>query len=305
MRTVLGSIFASLLIVSFGALGATPREQFAQMLDTLQKTPGDDTLRESIIRLGQELKPAPAIPEEARRALIRGNTAIDDGKGADDYARAAKHYQDALALAPWWGVAYSGLARAQELQFDYASAERNLKLYMLTTTNADDARRAQDYLYVLQDKQDRADSKKADYDNKFGWLGGQWSLTRRVIDQNYFLVAESAPVDLRSSEDGSRVVLRADGESTERSHNYGVDIPTSIRVANSFRLSYDASGQLKLEIYGADDSYTCPNVQGWRKVDFELADDRKTITAKRVYFYAPPVCQESTYTQLWILQRAP
>jgi hypothetical protein len=305
MRKVFGWMLAPLLVVSFGAFAQTPREKFAQMLDTLQKTPKDDALRESIVRLGRDLKPAPAVPEDARRELVRGNTALDEGSSADDYARAVTHYEDALALAPWWGAAYIGLARAEEQQSDYSSAERNLKLYMLTTTTADDSRKAQDYLYSLQDKLDRADKKRADYDTKFGWLAGQWSLTKRLVDQNGYTVADTDPVEIRSTEEGSRVVLRADAETGERSYNSGVAFPASIRVASSLRLSYDASGQLKMELFGADDAFTCPALQGWRTIDFELSDDRKTITAKRLHFYPPPVCQESTYSLVWFLQRAP
>ena len=47
------------------ALAESQREQLSQMVEQLQKTPGDNALREKIIRLAQELKPAPALPEEA------------------------------------------------------------------------------------------------------------------------------------------------------------------------------------------------------------------------------------------------
>jgi hypothetical protein len=303
MRTVLGWMLAFLWVVSVSAVAQTPREQFAQMLDILQKTPKDDALRESIVRLGGQLKPAPAIPEEARREVVRGNTALEDATGIEDYARAAKHYEDALALAPWWGPAYLSLARAQELQFDYASAQRNLKLYMLTAASPDDARKAQDYLYALQFKQERADKTKADYDDKFGWLSGQWSVSRKLLDKTGYAVVETDPVAMHSSVEGSRVSLKVDADTTEHDHRYGADRDSPIRVDGSFRVSYDSSGQAMMEMFGVRDPYTCPVEYGWNGVDFELSASGQTITATHAELYPPPKCQPSGYSTVWVFER--
>jgi hypothetical protein len=303
MRKVLGWMLALLLVVSFGASAQTPREQFAQMLDTLQKTPKDDGLRENIVRLGKELKPAPAVPEDARRELVQGNTALEEATGMDDYARAARHYQDALARAPWWGAAYLSLARAQELQFDYTSAERNLKLYMLTAASPDDSRKAQDYLYALQFKQERADRTRADYDNKFGWLSGQWSVSRKLLDKTGYAVVETDPVALQASVEGSRVTLKVDTDTIEHDHRYGGDRDSPIRVDGSFRMSYDGSGQLMMEVLGARNSYTCPVDYGWNGVDFQLGAGGQTFTATRAEFYPPPKCEPSGYSTVWVFQR--
>jgi len=303
MRKMLGWLLAHLLVVSLGAAAQTPREQFAQMLDVLQKTPKDDALRESLVRLGKELKPAPAIPEDARRELVRGNTALEEATGLDDYARAARHYEVALALAPWWGAAYLNLARAQELQFDYTSAERNLKLYMLSAASPDDTRKAQDYLYALQFKQERADRTRSDYDSKFGWLNGQWSVSRKLLDKTGYAVVETDPLALRTSVDGSRVTLRVDADTTEHDHRYGGDRYGPIRVDNSFRVSYDSSGQLVMEMLGAKDPYTCPVEYGWNGVDFELGAGGQTFTATRAELYPPPNCAPSGYSTVWVFER--
>jgi len=301
-KALLLLVLVPLFALSASAGGATPREQFAQMLDLLQKTPRDDALRENIVRFALDLKPAPAVPEEARRALVRGNTALEEGAGLDDYARAAKHYEEAAALAPWWGAAYLNLARAQELQFDYRSAQHNLKLYMLTARSPEDARKAQDYLYALEDKQERADRSKTEYDTKYGWLNGQWSVTRRLLDKSGIALVETDPVDTRPTVEGSRVTLKVAADTVEHDYRYGGDKATPTRFEDSFRLSYDGSGQLVLEVFGNRDQYTCPVDYGWNEVEFELGTDRRTIMARRDDLFAAPNCQPSGYSTVWVLQ---
>jgi hypothetical protein len=305
MRKVLGLMLVHLFVISVGVSAQTPREQFAQMLDVLRKAPKDDALRENIVRLAQELKPAPPIPEEARRALVRGNTALEEATGLDDYARAARHYEDAAALAPWWGAAYRSLARAQELQFDYRSAQHNLKLYMLTAVSAEDARKAQDYLYALEDKQERADKTKAEYDTKYGWLSAQWRVTRKLLDRSGIAVAQTDPVTARSSVEGDGVTLKATADTVEHDYRHGGYEASPIRVEDSFRVSYDPLGQLVMEVFGARDQYTCPVMYGWKEIEFELGADRRTITATREDLYAAPNCQPSGYSTVWVLERGP
>jgi hypothetical protein len=305
MRKVLGWMLAPVLAVSVGASAQTPREQFAKMLDVLQQTPKDDALRESIVRLGQQLKPAPAIPEEARRDLVQGNTALEDATGVEDYARAAKYYQDALALAPWWGAAYLSLARAQELQFDYGSAQRNLKLYMLTAAGSpDDARKAQDYMYALQEKQDHTDKTQAEYDSKFGWLSGKWNVTRKFIDPSGYAVVETDPLTIRTLDEGSRVMLKIDGTATEHNHRKGGDQAAPIHLQDSLRVSYDSSGQLVMEIFEVSDRQTCAAERGWNDVQFELGGGRQTFTVTRDELYPPPQCEPSGYSTVWVFERA-
>jgi tetratricopeptide (TPR) repeat protein len=302
MRKVLLLILVPLFALPVSAWAATATEQFAQMLDLLQKTPKDDALRENIVRFAVDMNPPPAVPEEARRALVGGNTALEEAAGLDDYARAAKHYEEAAALAPWWGAAYLNLARAQELQFDYRSAQRNLRLYMLTARSPEEARKAQDYLYALEDKQERADKSKNEYENKFGWVNGPWSVTRKLLDKSGLALAETDPVGTRPVVEGSRVMLKVSADTTEHDYRYGGDRAAPTRLEDSFRLSYDGSGQLVLEVFGNRDQYTCPVDYGWNEVEFELGADRRTITATREDLFAAPNCQPSGYSTVWVLQ---
>jgi len=148
-------VFFTCLTLAASAYAQSPREQLQQMTVQLQQTPNDTTLRERIIKLGAEMKPAPAVPEEARRAFVRGNTAMTEAKTPDEYVRAVDLYKEAIAIAPWWGRPYFNLSKAHELRQEYDRAILALKFYMLTTSSEEEAREAQDYSYVLEEKRDR------------------------------------------------------------------------------------------------------------------------------------------------------
>ena len=151
----LGSVL-SVSSVANGQIG--PREQLQQYVAELQKNLNDHALREKIIKLALTLEPRPAVPEEARRHFVRGNTALKNAKDASDYDRAIARYNEALLLAPWWPEPYFNLAKALELRERYDDAIAALKLYVLAAPQGEDARAAQDMIYVLEDKKERTTS---------------------------------------------------------------------------------------------------------------------------------------------------
>lgn len=175
-------IFAVLMLENI-AHAESPREQLKLMIEQLQKSPNNHALRENIIKIAQKLKPALAVPEEARRSFVRGNTAFSEAKGSDDYARAVQRYEEALVIAPWWGDPYFNLAKALEMRHEYNRAIQSLKFFLLTGPSADDVRKAQDYSYVLEDKQEKLTKEKSDQEavahveeEKYGrWLGN-WTM---------------------------------------------------------------------------------------------------------------------------------
>lgn len=87
MKTTCNLLIAAftLLTLTASAYAQSPREQLNQLTAQLQQTPTDNVLRERIIKLGAEIKPAPAIPEEARRPFVRANTALKDAKTEAEY----------------------------------------------------------------------------------------------------------------------------------------------------------------------------------------------------------------------------
>ena len=143
------------LVIAASTDAQSPREQLQQLTIQLQQTPNDNALREKIIKLSTEIKPAPTVPEEARRAFVRGNTAMTEAKTPDDYARATDLYTEALTIAPWWGDPYFNLSKARELRQEYDRAILALKFFVMTLPPEDEARKAQDYSYVLEEKRDR------------------------------------------------------------------------------------------------------------------------------------------------------
>ena len=165
MKLVFTIISGLLMVLNSGALAeptSSPRGQLKESIEQLQKTPDDAALREKIIKLAKKVKPAPVVPEEARRAFVRGNTAFSEAKGPEDYARAIQRYDEALLVAPWWRDPYFNLAKSLELQKEYGRAIQSIKLFLLTGPSADDARKAQDYSYALEDKQEKLVKMKSD-----------------------------------------------------------------------------------------------------------------------------------------------
>ena len=140
------------LALPTNAYAQSPREQLQQLTIQLQQAPNDNTLRERIIKLGAEIKPAPAVPEEARRSFIEGVTIVKAAKDVGSQKLAIGSFTEALKIAPWWGDAYYNLAVAQELTGQLNDAERTLKWFLLTNPGESEAREAQDRIYGLSAK---------------------------------------------------------------------------------------------------------------------------------------------------------
>jgi len=142
--------FITFLALTANAYAQSPREQLKQMVEQLQKNSWDSPLREKIIKLATTLKPAPEIPEEARRSFIIGEALFKQVKSLRPAYEAADAFRTATTLAPWWSDAYWNLAVAQQLAGQYVSAKESLRLYMLTNLSAADRRIAQDRLYAIE-----------------------------------------------------------------------------------------------------------------------------------------------------------
>ena len=128
------------------------RQQLDQLLAKLQQNPSDQGLREQVIRFGASMLPQPEVPEDARKAYIEGMTLHQDAKSPTDEKIAVDSYRKGLALAPWWGDLYLGMAVSQELSGDLPDAIASLKDYLLSSPPPDKARNAQDHIYMLDAK---------------------------------------------------------------------------------------------------------------------------------------------------------
>ena len=136
-------------------------QQLQEALQQFRANPSDYA-REQIIKLAQSMRPAPAIPEEARGHYVMATTFAEKAKSDTERAkdssdlklanagfeRAIGEYKAALLAAPWWADAYKKLAIAQKAAGQYDDAVASLNIYLLFQPA--DARDAQDEIYKLK-----------------------------------------------------------------------------------------------------------------------------------------------------------
>ncbi len=147
----IATVIVAFMFLAVDAYGG-PREDFQQAIEQLQKTPGDFTLREKLIKFAQDIKPALTVPEEARRHFVMAVTMQKEAKSPKAYEAAISEYDQALLIAPWWGDAYYNHSVADEAAEHFDAARNALKLYLATHPNEADARQAQDHIYALDAK---------------------------------------------------------------------------------------------------------------------------------------------------------
>jgi hypothetical protein len=163
MKTINKLIIFIFIFLAMGtsAYANTPREELQKMVEQLRKAPNDNVLREKIIKLGAEIKPSPAIPEEANRAFVKGNIFQKEGKDASSVELAVSAYQEALRFAPWWGDAYYNLSVAQASASRFGESIASLTLYLAATSpGSAEARDGQNKIYEIEAKKELELAKK-------------------------------------------------------------------------------------------------------------------------------------------------
>jgi len=143
-------------VVLPAAQAQSPQQNLNQYISDLQKNPNDYALREKIIRHVQAMKPAPAVPDEARRFMNRGMAAAEGAKTESDYKDAIQEFQKAVNSAPWLGSGYRNLAVVQDKAGLHSQAMQNLKLYLLTNPSAADAEAAKTLVDKIEYRQEKA-----------------------------------------------------------------------------------------------------------------------------------------------------
>lgn len=152
----------TLFALAASAHAQSAREQLQQMVEQLQKTPSDNALRERIIKLAQTLKPAPAIPEEAREPFVMGATVLKKAGGPAGASNAVELFTKALNIAPWFADAYYNRAIAREIAGQFEPAIDDLKLYLEFKLTDAERREAQDKIYSLKADAQLASAKKSE-----------------------------------------------------------------------------------------------------------------------------------------------
>ena len=159
---VLMTVFLFPAAFSVCAQSSNPQQALNQYIAELQKNPNDYALREKIIRHVQTMRPAPAVPEEARRQYVMGKTLLEDAKNVQDFKDVIEKFRKALLIAPWWPEANRDLGMALQAAQEYAEAIRALKLYIVTNPGEELSRRAQNEIYKIEAKQEKAAKKPPD-----------------------------------------------------------------------------------------------------------------------------------------------
>jgi len=123
---------------------ATARQQLATYLTEFQKHPEDVTLRNEIVGLAKTLNPAPAIPDLARASFTQATAQLGVASSADGFKVAAKLFEQAALLAPWYADAYFSAASAYAKAGDFNGARGNIALYLAAVRPGVDTHGAED-----------------------------------------------------------------------------------------------------------------------------------------------------------------
>jgi len=261
-----------LLTLATVAHAQSPREQLQQMVEQLQKNPSDNSLREKIIRLAQEIKPPPAVPEEAERHMGYGTAAFMGAKSLADYKESVKAFEQATLAAPWYGEAYFNLGMAQDKAENYEAALRSLNLARLALPDSKDIKAL---IYQVEYRNKKAHSPEVVAGRereKDGAKVFQAYVGRRYVCQ-----------------EGKYVEL-GDGETKQHRRTYEIR-PNGFflrgeergRRENSWRIYTDSSTDQHHIVDGSNKSW----MEGRRVYDRsngfrEISDDGNTVIAGRI-----------------------
>lgn len=92
------------------------------------------------------------VPEEARRHMVRGETAVEMAKTPEDYEQAIKEFQEATRIAPDWAAPYYNLGLVQEKAGKLKEAIISLNRYVQLSPNAPDTAKVREFIYKLEYK---------------------------------------------------------------------------------------------------------------------------------------------------------
>jgi len=132
-----GLILAVILLLSAAscALALDPayvkeQESFLTLLTRVSEDPDNPPLREELIRFANNMSAKPKIPTEAKKHFIRAMAVHLDAVNDSDFDKAARMYQEAIKIAPWWTQCYFNRSNALEAAHRYEEAAEDKRFYM-------------------------------------------------------------------------------------------------------------------------------------------------------------------------------
>lgn len=135
---------------------------------------------------------AQAIPEEARRHMMRGVAAIEIAKSPADFILAAQEFEKAAKLAPNYPNIYYNLGNVQVKLGDYSSAIKSYQRYLELAPKSPDASKIKDEIYKLEFRRDQQ--------NLTANLTGTWTTPNK--DKTFKLVIEGPRFQLKGENVG-------------------------------------------------------------------------------------------------------
>lgn len=158
------------------------RKAFAHYVEALKSAPVNQQLREKIIKLAQQIQPPPALTEDAKRHMARGQAAIKAAKTQEDWAEAVKEYEKAVYFVPWYADAYYNLGIARDKAGQHDGAIWALRMYLMAKPLAEDSEQVKNLIFEIEYRQEKAAneiSEKARLEQEkarrpAAKLGGTW-----------------------------------------------------------------------------------------------------------------------------------
>lgn len=199
----LWGLFFGVLMWGTVSYAQSPREELQQMVEQLQKSPNDNILREKIIKLVTSIKPAPAIPEEAREPFVMGATVLKKASDAAGASKAVDLFTQALNIAPWFADAYYNRAVAREAAGQFELAIDDLKLYLGFKLTDSERREAQDKIYALKADAELASTKKAEEEKAAHAAAAERERLRPTVEGKW----DSGIIDFQVTKSGEEFTI--------------------------------------------------------------------------------------------------
>lgn len=147
-------IYASEVLARQAEESGDRRQAITHYISALQTypqgSPKDEELRGKVIDIVRKLEFPPAIPENARRHIIRAQMMLENADSDRDYVKAFTEFKSALRIAPWWAEAYFNYGIAQEAYGDYSGSIWSFSMFLVAAPNDPDARKVQNKIYSLE-----------------------------------------------------------------------------------------------------------------------------------------------------------
>jgi tetratricopeptide (TPR) repeat protein len=200
------------------------------------------------------------IPEAAREKYIMGITLRGQAKSVSDYDLPIAKFKDAILLAPTWPEVYKELGLTLELAGKFDDAIINLNKYISFNPPSDDARKAQDEIYIIKAKKEKAESEQKKEGSVYEPYLGTWQLNDELRKVGGDALSPVADVALKSIKTGEVVVFQLNG-------------------SDFLRVSFSKPGGLwefwKPIPYK---SIGCPEDGAWNKIEMSGTPDKKSMS---------------------------